>query len=607
MKIVYIFLAALCLPLFFSCEEVTDPVEDTTPPNNIPYVPPESQNIISPIVEYAATAYETPSRRVKFNEGETTVTLPGLNGHSVYLVKVNKGSTEIPSYQTGNVKSDTSSSLRRNSYGGADATRVVSPLDKAGPVSAVFTSETGETVTRYEFQGNEKVYDAIRAGLLQTRSVSRNSGATLKAAISSPQYYAAATIGASKEFWTLKDGKDSKITATLRAVGTYSNVWVADENFSGSSAADNKITAAQAGSLASKFDTIYGYETPVFGYEYGGGITDTGDENYGGVDSDPKIQILVFDIDGDYRSTQTGGTLGYFYTLDEFFDATAFAETNHHSNQTEMFYIDAFFTAKSPAWIYSTLAHEFQHMINFNQKVIRPILAGRDVLSEPDTWYNEMLSMLAEDLIDPLIGIGVDNNGHPVLTRIPGFLSKYYKGDLTEWGITYEAMLASYDKVYGFGAYMVRNFGGAKLVQEIMSNNFIDIESLNAALNSAANPNKESVNSFAAALSRFGEAMMFNQADANKPTGVFSFNNTVTSTINGTNYTFNGFDVWTHKNSPSNLKGPVVWKLDKAYALDPYTILLQSKNEWQGVTGDLTITFEPPADINSVDFYVMVR
>jgi hypothetical protein len=214
-----------------------------------------------------------------------------------------------------------------------------------------------------------------------------------------------------------------------------------------------------------------------------------------------------------------------------------------------------------------------------------------------------MLSMLAEDLIDPFIGIEAGKDGHPILTRIPHFL-EYYNYDPTVW-LSGNNVLISYANAYALGAYLVRNFGGAALVQKMMADNKVDQNSINAALASYANPLKTSVSNFSAALGRYGEAMLFNQPSGTRPTNVLSFDNTVQTTINGTDYTFSGFDIHKIQNLSKGY-GPAVYDAAKSFTLRPRTMLLQSKTEWQNQSGTLSITVNPPS-VSSVRSYIVVR
>jgi hypothetical protein len=240
--------------------------------------------------------------------------------------------------------------------------------------------------------------------------------------------------------------------ATLRATGQYGNIWIMDENY-GSGSSSKKITTTQAQTLAAKFDSIYPIETNLLGYEYGG---EPGGN--GGKDGDPKIQILIYDIDA---------VAGFFWGKD-FYEQSQLSPTK--TNLAEIFYIDASQVNDVPEYIYSALFHEFQHMINFNMKSVKHNRSS-------ESWYNEMLSVMAEDVISPLIGIGPANSGHPIRSRIPTFLNNYHLVGMSEW-VTLSS--ASYAKGFAFGAYLMRNYGGANLLKEMLANNSTNIDSVTA-------------------------------------------------------------------------------------------------------------------------------
>jgi hypothetical protein len=378
--------------------------------------------------------------------------------------------------------------------------------------------------------------------------------------------------------------------ATLRAQGTYGNVWVLDVDYdpASSSDGDRKITAAQAQELADKFDQIYPIETGLLGYEYGGDPNDSA--AYGGRDGDPRVQILVYDfVSGDLTiSTPIAG----FFSSGDYYPTAIYAD----SNQAEIFYIDSDDLDESPNGIYSTLIHEFQHMINFNVKYAR-----NGNLSE--TWYNEMLSMMAEDIISPLIGIPPTDSGHPVAGRISTFLQNYDLEGISEWG----GDLASYSKGFGFGAYLARNYGGAALLRKILQTPSANIASLDTALGQM-----EPGMNFLAALERYGEAFIF--SDPNPPAGPrASFNRTVIKTVEGTTYTNTGFDIWAERYYLSVQYAGVSlpWGGPKIFGLTPremrpHSVLVQSSNDWKNKSGTLSITLNKPAGAE-VALYLMVR
>jgi hypothetical protein len=625
MKFVKFAVLVLISMVFFACEfgleqekkDYTAPeTEDTTP-----IIPPNINDIVNISMSAPAKSYNNPVQKVIFSNGKSDITLRGLTNHNVYLVKVNKGNSTVASQNTGAVLSMgvSKEELEESARNTARVTQEQLPFMENAPISGVFTGPDGETIIRYDYQvNNEEILEALKAERLNARSVSREATSETV----SPEY----TIGTStRDFWTQDKTERifTKVNTTLRAQGEHSNVWVANINYDASSTSqteenkrDNKVTSAQAAALAEKFDIIYEKETPIFGFENGGGITNTSDPDYGGVDHDPRVQILVLDVFDDFSSTQTGGVLGFFWPGDGFRDGDKKnLYAYQRSNEAEIFYIDAHFTDLVPEAMYSTLAHEFQHMIHYNQKVLK-----LDAKTMSGTWFNEMLSMLAEDLIDPFIGIDVSNMGHPVSGRIPTFLLNYTL-DPTKWDSN--NVYPSYANAYALGAYLVRNFGGVDFVSNVMKNAFIDSASLDAALNDdtnpfksdGTNPLKSPVNNFAAALSRYGEALLFNQTegDSSRPNRALSFNNTVRKTLpaeGGDEYVFTGFDIFKIENgrslNGSKLFGPIIWNVEKNYSLAPHSVMLLSSTGWQNKTGSLSITLQQPTDPN-VEFYLITR
>jgi len=357
-----------------------------------------------------------------------------------------------------------------------------------------------------------------------------------------------------------------------------------------------KITRAQVEPFAEKFNDIYKYATNIFGFEYGGGLP-VGHPEYGGVDGDPKIQILIFD---------TGAKGGYFsssdYYTQSYLDETySYLTRGYKSNYSEIFYVSVSSIDSNPDYATSTFVHEFQHMINFNQKRLKN---GKTSSS----WYNEMLSMLAEDIIGPLIGVTPDKSGHPIRSEIPDFLGGY-----AYLGITDERYLNGlfYGKTYAFGAYLARNYGGIELIKAIASNDTVNLDSVNSAL-SSLNPG---VN-FATAFNRYAEAFF-----CTDPAMGVTFNKTVTQTINGIIYTLNGFNILDIRRSivdpaldeffytTSVYKGAAIFAFDSSFPLDEmrgYSVILRSLESWQGISGNLTLEIQKPLN-HAVDVYVITR
>jgi hypothetical protein len=421
----------------------------------------------------------------------------------------------------------------------------------------------------HDNESQETANSLLQIGHPAAREFSANPPPIDRAALQRPRgTFIPPVVGDRRSFWvetTFYSGTFVQKQATLRATGKHGNIWVMDEDFTSGAGSGNRINSTQAQDLADKFDVIYPAATNILGYEYGGGPGGNG-----GKDGDPKVQILVYDI-----APNIGG---YFWAKD-FYDDPGHSN-EPRSNLAEIFYINSSLVNSNPNFIYSALVHELQHMINFNMKTVQ-----HDVNSE--VWYNEMLSMMAEDVISPLIGIGPTNSGHPIQLRIPFFLSYYHNQGVTEWN-------DDYAEKYAFGAYLLRNYGGAELLKSILANNTANIESITAALNEFS-----SGLNFGTALTRYGEALIYSGQQI--PQGAMSFDKTVTNTINGTTYTAQRFDVW----NDFTQKGPTILNLEQI-DMRPHSINIQSANTWRNVSGDLSITLERPSNANVVMF-LMVR
>jgi len=482
--------------------------------------------------------YEESVKKFTFTEDIATVEFEDLNGHDLYLVKINTSGARVSAANTGSALSINPSLQDNDMLSGVhfavDSINIFNTLPPIGHPAAERFNANPPPVS-------EKVQPHLRSALV------------------SP------AIGDRKQFWVeLYYDSDTMVQrqATLMAASEHSLIWIMDGN-------TRSITAAQAKALSVKFDLIYPAVTNLLGYEYGGGPYGNG-----GRDGDAKIQILIYDI--LYASGNVAAA-GYFWGKDYYP-----REQISYSNEAEIFYINTSTVINSPDYAYSALAHEFQHMIHFNKKFVEQ---GKNSA----TWYNEMLSMMTQDLIDELIGITPVNRFHITQQRMPTFLLNYNQVGVTEW----QGDSVSYAKGYAFGAYLLRNYGGATLLQKILANNLANIESITMALDEIS-PGL----TFEQAISRYGEAMIY--SGLSMPEGVLTFDKTVAATINGFTYTANRFDIWNDFSS-----GLAVFGLGQM-DMRPYSVTIHSVLGWKSRTGTVSIILNRPLDPN-VALYVMVR
>ncbi|MDP7259755.1 MAG: immune inhibitor A [Anaerolineales bacterium] len=91
-----------------------------------------------------------------------------------------------------------------------------------------------------------------------------------------------------------------------------------------------------------------------------------------GIDGDPRLYIL-------YAEGLGGSVAGYYSSTDEYSRLA-----HQHSNEKEMFYLNASIITLDDPGLPGTLAHEFQHMVHWAND------------SNEETWMNEGASVLAE-------------------------------------------------------------------------------------------------------------------------------------------------------------------------------------------------------------------
>jgi uncharacterized protein YjdB len=380
-------------------------------------------------------------------------------------------------------------------------------------------------------------------------------------------------VGDTRMFWVFGDnGSAPKVQkkATLRATGQHGNIWVLDESYNPTyTDTHDMVNDAQASYASALFDTIYPLETNLLGFEYGGGP-----DGDGGIDGDPKIQILL-------GETNYGG--GYFDGVDWYPQSQI-----PRSNEAEMFYV----SPRDAPYYFRVFVHEFQHLINWNQKSVKLGLG-----TYTPGWYNEMLSMMADDLlvnsclwdcywpVEPF---------YSIRDSVLYFTLRYNLEGITEWNISKDG---SYEKAQVFGGYLMRNFGGAKLLQNILNNNKTGVESITEALNEFS-PGL----TFESALCRFGEAFLYSKTSG-IPAGATTFDNTVTNIINGFKYTVLGFDIYASElENDYRFYYPRFFNSLSLTPLDmrPHSFSMHATSAWKNRSGNFSITLERPTNPNIV-------
>ncbi len=234
--------------------------------------------------------------------------------------------------------------------------------------------------------------------------------------------------------------KRDEAEAVLSKVSSRAYWYLDNEWWDDLEESEKEETSEALTSLAEEFDTkIYPVLTENFGSEWNPGI-----------DKDSRITILIHPM-----KEEAGG---YFDSADEY-PRTQILK----SNEREMVYLNAIRLTESQPKTF--LAHEFQHLISFNQK-------ERTYNVSEEVWLNEARS----EYVPTLLGYNEVYEGSNLQGRIRNFLDKPYDS-LTEWrNLSYD-----YGVVNLFIHYLVDHYGKGILIDSLKSPR-AGIDGLNFAL-----------------------------------------------------------------------------------------------------------------------------
>jgi len=258
-----------------------------------------------------------------------------------------------------------------------------------------------------------------------------------------PSFVSAVSLGQKADFF-VKSDYDSfqreEISATLKTIGEKAYFYVDDKWWGVLDAQKKEEVEQSLRILDSEFhNRIYPKLTTIFGSEW-----------IPGIDNDLRITILIHPMKGEAG--------GYFNSGDEY---SRFEVSN--SNQKEMVYLNANYIAEPLTK--SFLAHEFMHLITFNQKdKIQGI--GEEV------WLNEARAEYAPTLV----GYDSEYEGSNLQRRVKQFLEEP-SNSITEW----QNVPADYGALNLFTQYLVEHYG-AKILIDSLKLKTVGIESLNQAL-----------------------------------------------------------------------------------------------------------------------------
>lgn len=341
------------------------------------------------------------------------------------------------------------------------------------------------------------------------------------------------------------DYDGSEINAKLFFEGEYCYIWQdinAEENAT--------LSIEELKVLAEKFDKIYLKQIELCGPKYDG---TTAYNNI--INPSKKISILMTDI---CESNVAG-----------FFSLNNYLKNSNFSSEIEVIVGDSVYAkdVRYESAVFSTMVHEFNHLLNFVNKDLKYGL-------RQETWYTEMLSMITEDFF--MEDFNIEYLGSPQ-QRLEKFISGGYMYGFKNWvQIDSEYVYHNYANAYAFGAFLARNYGGAKLIHEICTNEYVNEESVVQAVNKI-NGTKKSFNDL---LCEFSYILLNPQC---LNTDMPSLYRDCSETLNGFDFNLNKIDL---TNLPSenklNIKGIAPNNLENAYL---------------GAYGFNVVVFKEPTDI----------
>lgn len=388
-----------------------------------------------------------------------------LAGKTAYLVKVNKGDKKVEARYTGNI-------ISRNLSRNAESESENDSKNNAGIGTETGFEESSRTSSRCGF----RIADiSIPKGEILSESERSALGAERK--ISKYKEY---SVGDTERFYVAvseTESGDAKVrmeskSATLKASGKHCNVWYIPPFSAKNYIDENKMNFK---AFAEKFDSVYEKETQIFGKneatrQYSNMIK---------ISASDKINFLVYDLFGDAEKNNTeNGTYGYFDPTDLFLNSSSYAsgERIYNSNEAQVLHIDSWMFQNNPESVYSTSAHEFQHLIQFVQKCI-----NHD--TEHTVWFQEMMSLVAEELLSETLGTQNDTS---LFERLKYFDIGTNYGFAEEiWNQTSsDGQSGTYDYAnsYAFGTYLMHNYGGIPLIHQIATNAYYEEEAITNAL-----------------------------------------------------------------------------------------------------------------------------
>jgi hypothetical protein len=235
---------------------------------------------------------------------------------------------------------------------------------------------------------------------------------------------------------------ETMVSSTLQvdSIGAY--FYIEDEWYNSLTESEKKEIESTLNSLGIEFiNNIYRNLTANYGSEWNPGI-----------DKDRKITVL-------FHQMKENGQ-GYVRTIDEYEKILV-----PMSNQREMVYLNV--ETLNSSLLKNYLAHEFTHLIEFNQKEKRTGTAE-------EVWLNELRAEYSSTLLGYNDSSDEDNY---LKKRVSTFLNNPFDS-LTEW----KGEMSDYGVISMFGHYLADHYGANIILESLRVSSKVGIESINETL-----------------------------------------------------------------------------------------------------------------------------
>jgi hypothetical protein len=260
-------------------------------------------------------------------------------------------------------------------------------------------------------------------------------------------------VGTTKNFWALNIGTNYYyyLNAVLLAESNECLVY-AESNAAGQTA----VETAQAEAIAQEYSkNIEPKITDAFGEIYH-------------ITAENKVTFLLLDIKDGYNPANGGGYVAGYFSPDDM-------EGGYSSNKRDMLYIDINPGLMDMNVLYSTMAHELQHLINYSNTILKN-------RNEQDLWINEGLSTAAEYIYggDPAGRVTMYNEDYGGTIAYGNNFFVWY--GIWELDSSIGDSLANYSTAYLFFQWLrLHANNGAGIYKDIINSQYTDYRAVAGA------------------------------------------------------------------------------------------------------------------------------